>query len=109
MYEARYHPPLRQGSPDDHSRQDRCTYSQLCVMRAWQGCESEQDQALAGMFPHGDRLLFFRNGVCQVIRDFFDMPLLVRSVFLPRRGYCLLRSLRYPGLCLFLSACGYDS
>ena len=39
-------------------------------MRTWQGCESEQDQALAGMFPHGDRLLFFRNGVCQVIRDF---------------------------------------
>lgn len=30
----------------------------LCGMRAWQGCESEQDQALAGMFPHGDRLLF---------------------------------------------------
>ena len=81
----------------------------LCGMRAWQGCESEQDQALAGMFPHGDRLLFFRNGVCQVIRDFSGMPLLFGSVFLPRRGYCLLRSLRYPGLCLFLLACGYDS
>lgn len=71
-------------------------HGSLCGMRAWQGCESEQDQALAGMFPHGDRLFSF-------------VMVSVRSIFLPRRGYCLLRSLRYPSLCLFLSACGYDS
>ena len=57
-------------------------------MRAWQGCESEQDQALAGMFPHRDRLLHFRHSVCQVVRDFFGMPLFSGVVSSLRRGGC---------------------